>query len=710
VGGTGARTGFRPDIEGLRAVAVLAVVLFHAGVPGLPGGFVGVDVFFVMSGFLITGLLWREVQATGTVRLARFYGARARRLLPAGIVVLLATAAAATWLLPPLQARAVLGDAVASALYAANYRFAVQGTDYLAADTPPSPFQHYWSLGVEEQFYLVWPPLLILTAWAVFRRRGDTAAPRERSVTPFLVVLALVAAVSFALSLWWTATLPSWAFFSLPARAWELAVGGLVALTVGWWRRRSARAAAAAGWTGFALIVVGCLRLGESTAYPGTAALLPVVGTAVVVGAGSAGPRWGAGALLSLPPMRAIGRLSYSWYLWHWPVLLLAAPLLGGSLGLVGRLSTAVVAAALAMLTLQWVENPIRFAAPLRRSAGRSLLVGGSVTAAGVAAALVLLTVVPVPVGQGAAVATPRVTLADTAGAPAVDPQDAAVQTVTAQVQAAVATAAGVEVLPSNLTPPLAEAPGAKPDVFVNGCVRSWLGTGQEECASGVTDALRTMALVGDSHAAMWQPGLETVAAQQGWRLETMAKVLCPMLDLPTQSPYLGREYTECQQWRTQILDRLRAERPTLIVVDMVRRYTADYGFTVYGPEWLAALTGTVAELRSTGAVVLVLGPVPDPHGNVPTCLSDHLDSASACSPVRAVGMNEAGIAAEMEATVAGGGQYATLTDLFCTPTVCPVVVGNQLVFRDDNHLSIDYAQFLAPALAALVDRAMARG
>jgi peptidoglycan/LPS O-acetylase OafA/YrhL len=710
VAGAGARTGFRPDIEGLRAVAVLAVVLFHAGVPGLPGGFVGVDVFFVVSGFLITGLLWSEVQATGTVRLARFYGARARRLLPAGIVVLLATAAAATWLLPPLQARAVLGDAVATALYAANYRLAVQGTDYLATDTPPSPFQHYWSLGVEEQFYLVWPPLLILTGWAVFRRRGKTAAPRERSVTPFLVVLALVAAVSFVVSYLWTAALPSWAFFSLPSRAWELAVGGLVGLTVAWWRRLPARAAAAAGWTGLALIVVGCVRLGESTAYPGTAALLPVVGTAVVVGAGSAGPRWGAGALLSLPPMRAIGRLSYSWYLWHWPVLLLAAPLLGGSLGLVGRLSTAVVAAALAMLTLQWVENPIRFAAPLRRSAGRSLLVGGSVTAAGVAAALVLLTVVPVPVGHGAAVATPRVTLADTVGAPAVDPQDAAVQAVTAQVQAAVATAAGVEVLPSNLTPPLTEAPGAKPDVFVNGCVRSWLGTGQEECASGVTDAPRRMALVGDSHSAMWQPGLETVAAQQGWRLETMAKVLCPMLDLPTQSPYLGREYTECQQWRTQILDRLRAERPTLIVVDMVRRYTADYGFTVYGPEWLAALTRTVAELRSTGAVVLVLGPVPDPHGNVPTCLSDHLDSASACSPVRAVGMNEAGIAAEAEATVAGGGQYATLTDLFCTPTVCPVVVGNQLVFRDDNHLSIDYAQFLAPALAALVDRAMARG
>src|SRR4051794_19462553 len=156
--------GFRPDIEGLRAVAVLAVVLFHADVPGVPGGFVGVDVFFVISGFLITGMLWREGAGSGTIRLARVYAARARRLLPAGMLVLVATALASAWLLPPLQARTVLGDAVASALYAGNYRLALRGTDYLA-DTTPSTFQHYWSLGVEEQFYLVWPALLILTAW-----------------------------------------------------------------------------------------------------------------------------------------------------------------------------------------------------------------------------------------------------------------------------------------------------------------------------------------------------------------------------------------------------------------------------------------------------------------------------------------------------------------------------------------------------------------
>jgi peptidoglycan/LPS O-acetylase OafA/YrhL len=707
--GAARRRGFRPDIEGLRAVAVLAVVLFHAGVPGLGGGFVGVDVFYVVSGFLITGLLWREMETTGTIRLAHFYGARARRLLPAAGIVVVATAIGAAALLPPLQARDVLGDAIASALYVGNYRLAVNGTDYLAADAPPSPFQHYWSLGVEEQFYLLWPALIIGTAWLA-RRRSRRDGAQAGPVAPYLLALASVAALSLAVSLAWTRTQPPWAFFSLPSRAWELAAGGLVALSARRWSRLPWAAAAATGWAGLVLIVVACTRLGEHTPYPGTAALLPVLGTVLVVGGGCAAPRRGAGRGLSAPPMRALGRLSYSWYLWHWPILLLAPPLLGHSLGLAGRLAAVALSGALAALTLHLVENPGRFAAPLRHSAARSLTLGGTVTTVAVGAGLLLLVLVPVPVGNGAVAFAPTLRMPPRPASPTVDPHDEAIRQMTAQVQAAVAASAGRRDVPANLSPSIARAPADKADAFVNGCLRAWLDAGQPPCASGDTSSSTRVALVGDSHAAMWGPALEPLVERRHWRLETLTRATCPLIDLPITSPYLGREYTECERWRGQILDRLQAERPRLVVLSMSRRYGADFGFTAYSRPWLDSLARTVARIRSSGAVVLVLGPVPDPHVIVPTCLSGHLDDATACSPARSVAVNDAGIAAEAASTAAGRGQYADLTRLFCTADRCPVIVGNVLVYRDDNHLTAGYARMLAPVVGAMVERALTRG
>jgi peptidoglycan/LPS O-acetylase OafA/YrhL len=701
------RGAFRPDIEGLRAVAVLAVVLYHAGIPGVTGGYIGVDVFFVISGFLITGLLWGEVTSTDTVRLGRFYAARARRLLPAAATVGVVTAVAAAAVLPPLQARSVLVDGIASALYVGNYRFAAQGNDYLGSGLP-SPFLHYWSLGVEEQFYLAWPALIIGTTWLMRRHprlRDNTGA------TPYVVVLGLVSAMSLTAALLWTRTAPPWAFYSLPTRAWELAVGGLVALSIRRWRRLPLVSAAVIGWGGLALILLTCIQFGPNTPFPGMAALLPALGTALVIGGGCVTGGMGAGRLLCKPAMRAVGRVSYSWYLWHWPVLLLMPPLLGTPASLPVRVTAIVISAGLALLTMHLVENPGRYAAALRRSAQASLAVAAAASATAACACVLLLTAVPVPVGHGPAAAAASITApaptADPHAAAPVSAQEAAVRDAFAQARQALSAAAELRAVPSNLDPSLDRAPADKAAVFVNGCLRSWRDVGQSECATGDTASPATVALIGDSHAAMWDPALQQLAEQRHWRLETMAKVTCPLQNLHIVSPYLGREYTECEQWRSQIMARLTAEHPRLVVLSMSRRYHADFGFAAYDPAWIDTLTRTVAELRGMGATVLVLGPVADPQGSVPTCLSAHLDDAAACAPARSAAVNADGIAAEQTATSTAGGHYADLTDLFCTPDRCPVIVGNTLVFRDDNHVTTQYAQLLAPVIGALADRAV---
>ena len=392
---------FRPDIEGLRAVAVVAVVLFHADMPGVGGGFVGVDVFFVISGFLITGLLWREVSASGTVGLRRFYGARARRSPPASATVGIVTMIGAAILLPSLQTRGVLDDGIASALYVSNYWFIAEGVDYFGGHLPPSPFQHYWSLGVEEQFYLVWPALIIGTAWLLRRVRRRTSTEGTSSQRPYLVVLALVAAGSFALSLLITYVMPAAAFFSRRTRAWQLAAGGLVALTAGQWRRLSPLPAAITGWGGLALILWACTQLSSATMYPGVAVLLPTLGAVLVIGAGvcrtatgvwsragvvaDAGGRPGVVFVVSLALAGAGARTGTA----------------GSPAGADRQAGSGRALGGLAVLTLRFIENPLRFAAPVRRSALVSLALGGAATLVAVCVGVALLVVVPTPIGRG---------------------------------------------------------------------------------------------------------------------------------------------------------------------------------------------------------------------------------------------------------------------------------------------------------------------
>ncbi|MET0426803.1 MAG: acyltransferase [Actinoplanes sp.] len=339
---------FRPDIEGLRAVAVVAVVLCHAGVPGLAGGYIGVDVFFVISGFLITARMLREITATGRLSLLGFYGRRARRILPAAGVVLVATTLAGYHWLGFLAGERIGADAVWATLFASNIRSAAAGADYLAAQDAPSALLHFWSLAVEEQFYLFWPAVVLLLVGLGGRRI-------------LAVGLALAVLASFALSA--VQAGDTWSYFSPAARGWELGAGCLLALVADRLDRIPPRPATYLAGIGLALIVVAALSFDETTRFPGYAAVLPVLGALLVLaGRGD--------ALLARPPVRWLGRISYSLYLWHWPVLVIGAQAYGGP-----KVLLVLLAVALAAVTYALVEAPIMHSAGLRRSAVATLAV-----------------------------------------------------------------------------------------------------------------------------------------------------------------------------------------------------------------------------------------------------------------------------------------------------------------------------------------------
>jgi peptidoglycan/LPS O-acetylase OafA/YrhL len=351
---TDRRIPYRGDIQGLRAVAVVLVLLSHTGLAFLPGGFVGVDVFFVISGFLITRLLVTEWERTGRISLTGFYARRAKRLLPAAGLVLAVSMLLTLFFLPKTRWAETGWDVVASGLYAMNWRLAEQAVDYLATGDAPSILQHYWSLAVEEQFYLVWPLLLIAVGWTVRRFRGRNAG-RPRVL---LLVLALIAVPSFAWSVHLTVSDPARAYFVSTTRIWELALGGALALLGHHLARLPRRAAAGLGWAGLGAIVAAAFWITPAMAFPGYLALVPTLGAAAVIAAGTAGPA-GPERLLDRRPMRAVGALSYSLYLWHWP-LLITAEARFGELSVTAGLAVVLFSVLPAVATYHFLENPVR--------------------------------------------------------------------------------------------------------------------------------------------------------------------------------------------------------------------------------------------------------------------------------------------------------------------------------------------------------------
>lgn len=687
--------GHRLDIQGLRAVAVSLVVVYHVWPSSITGGYTGVDVFFVISGFLITSHLITAAPSRGR-DLVTFWMRRVRRLLPAALLVLAVTLVLSRLLAPATLWKDTALGAVAASLYVENWRLAGQAVDYLAAENAPTPVQHYWSLSVEEQFYAVWP-ILVLLCVLVARRLG------LRLVHVLGVALVVVVVGSLAYSIHATAADPSSAYFVTPTRVWELGVGGLVAILVALRSRASAEPGVVGAqhggdggvaglppvvrsvlaWVGFAAIGWAAWTYTDATPFPGSAALVPVLGTAFVIGAAASG----AGSptqLLSSRPVQWLGDVSYSVYLWHWPIIVLLGHV-AGERGVLDSLAAVAATLVLAGLTKRFVED--RF-----RSHPRGLPLWRPFAAAAVA----MSVVVGMGVAQGAEVdrrqddAREQVRAALSGndpcfGAGALDPElDCG------------------PVQGDTIIPDPTQAAEDKSDAYADDC---WVYRPFDDlttCTYGDRDADVSIALVGNSHAGHWLPALQSIAEERGWRITTFLASQCfptdAMIQLETE------EFRRnCVGWGEKVqkatsgdafdlvVESTRTGLPVVGVDGRAESYDGWYdGYRSYAKRWL-----------DSGARLLVIRDNPFPQStvpNIPDCVAEHTDDLAACSAPREDWEIPDPLADAVRDLDTPAASVADLTDYFCDDTCYPVI-GGALAYFDSSHISATYSRTLAPYL-----------
>ncbi len=677
----------RTDIQGLRALAVLAVLLFHAGVPGLDGGYVGVDVFFVVSGFLITSLLVTERSESGHVSLRDFWARRVRRLLPVSALVAVVTIAASWVWLEPLRVRDAATDALAVATFSSNFVFAERGADYLSSTLPPSPFQHYWSLAVEEQFYVVWPVLVVaVCAGAV----GATAVRRRVGVTALVVGVGSFVACMIAMR-----DVRSLAFYWPHTRAFELAAGALAAVVPPVVARTRAFWAAGA-WVGIAGIVSCVVLFDDTTEFPGPWALAPVMATLLVLRGGDVA-RWAPDVVLRFAPFQWLGSRSYSAYLWHWPALVIAAAAIGRGLTVAEGLAVTAAAVALAEFTWRWPEEPIRTTVSMRGVRAALFAVGlmGLVAGAG----LVVRNNPPV-MASGTAAETPKLQTTTTAGlGPTTTVPVAPTLPNPSAPLAAIVEAAAATGLPSNLDPSLTAIRNDMPVIYRNNCHAGFSAVRPKNCVVGDPESDVVVGVYGDSHAAQWYPAFEKMAIKNGWRLQYYTKRGCPPAEIEVYSSVLGKNYRECGPWRANVLDQMVKDGVKVaIVAHFDRLLSATTKIPPWQKEWRAGLRATLDALDARGIVPVLMEDTPWPGQDVPNCLSQNYAAIGNCSqPVSQAYRDDM---REIRADFQSEGRHVLwVRHLFCSEAVCPNVVGNLLVYRDDNHISQTYASFIAPLL-----------
>ncbi|RLQ85000.1 acyltransferase family protein [Notoacmeibacter ruber] len=663
------RNTYRPEIQGLRALAVALVVLFHVWPQLVPGGYIGVDVFFVISGYLICGSLARGAAKTGHVGLLDFYARRIRRLLPVATLVLVFVAVGSFFFVGPVHWGDTARQIVASALYLQNWLLAFDAVDYLGADNAPTALQHYWSLAIEEQFYVVWP-LAMIGCITISRY------PRWSLNKVLMIAIGIVFAASLACSIAITANDPAWAYFVTHTRAFELALGGLLALAPKPAFNRGARIGLSVA--GITAIVVAAFAYTTATAFPGAAALVPTLGAAALIAAGDvrAGPYRG----LNYWPLRRLGDISYSVYLWHWPLIIFATPA-GQTLGLVSGI--VIIALTLVLSVLSWRHVEERFRHTPERSGQHGH--GWGVIRAG--AAMVALCLVGAASVQ-AAVWRAENTLVDVR-----DPRYPG----PAVLANGVSTPEGIEPIP-----PLAALKKDLPIVYPKNCHQNQTDADPLFCELGDPKGSLTVAIAGESHAAQWVPALDEIAKARGWRLLTFTKSACLFAATKVRR-HDETPYVSCDTWQERVSELLLQSSVDVLFVSFSRSHA---GRVRQGQRSVNdGLFAVWSELNAAGISIIAIEDTPrhrkiDPREclveNPMTCRTSLEDAYGESSlAVAASRMDDVGL--------------IEMTDLICTSEWCPATLGNVIVWRDTNHLTATYSRMLAPYLAERIDRVLAK-
>jgi peptidoglycan/LPS O-acetylase OafA/YrhL len=639
------RLGYRGDIEGLRAIAILLVVAAHARVSWLAGGFVGVDVFFVLSGYLITGVLLREIDRTGRLRFANFYARRFRRLLPALLVMLVCTCLFAAIALAPGEQGGQATAAATAALWLSNFHFAFAKLDYFSPGAASNLFLHTWSLGVEEQFYLIWPVLMI---WALAAWRGNGLYLGRLKIAMLAIVIAsLVACIVL------TPTDPQAAFYLMPLRAWQFAAGALVWLffdstqssdASNKVRPKSTAIVRCIGWLGLGLIMASGLWFDANMAYPGWRALLPTAGAAAIIVAGVRRADRGVSRMLSWRPLQAVGRVSYSWYLWHWPVLLLGGSFIAAD-SAIYRAGLVALSLLLAVLSYRWVESPIRHQARWIARPGVAVL-----------AALGLM------------VATNVLCIAwfNTASAWQNSPNQQR----------------------------YAKARVDAPIIYRMGCDDWYHSDRVRICAFGPDDAKHTAVLMGDSIGAQWFPAVATAFNRPDWRLLVLTKSSCPMVDEPMFYPRIGRDYVECTTWRKHALEQIASLRPDIVILGSVQ--TSNFTQT----QWVEGTTRVLKTISTSSGHIYLLRGTPHLPFDGPSCLSSqswlpwlHASQSNCRAPAFDQQGNDVYQWLQEASERFDNVTTLDMSNIVCPSNECSAERSGLVVFRDSQHLTATFAE-----------------